>query len=152
MKFIDASGVDFDTPVRFNSTMTATGAVDLSAATSITGSEVVLTISEIGLLGSAVHYVVSPYAGTIVKIWSVLNSEALATGNATLTASIAGVAVTNGAITITQAASAVGDVDSATPTALNIVTAGQAIAVTLGGSNSAEGAYANVSIVIRRSA
>lgn len=146
MKFIDVSGVEFACPVSF------TGAVDLSTATSLVGSEATLTISEIGLLGSAVHYIVSPYAGTIVKIWSVLNSEALATGNATLTASIGGVAVTNGAITITQAGSAVGDVDSATPTAANTVTAGQAIAVTLGGSNSAEGAYANVSIVIRRSA
>lgn len=152
MKFIDSSGVDFDCAVRLNGTVTATGAVDLSTATALTGIEVPLTLPEVSLFGSATYRITSPFAGTVVKVWSNLNGEALATGNATITASIGAVAITDGAITVTQAASAVGDVDSCTPSAANTVAAGSDLNFTVGGSNSNEGAYVNLTIVIRRSA
>jgi hypothetical protein len=51
----------------------------------------------------------------------------VSTADITITASIGGVGVTNGVVTIATAGSAAGDVDSATPTAANTVTAGQAI-------------------------
>lgn len=79
-------------------------------------------------------WVVSPYAGTIEAIYSVING-AITDADAGITFKIGGVAVTGGAITITQVASAAGDVDSATPTAANVVTAGQAIEIVVSGAS-----------------
>lgn len=83
----------------------------------------------------ATYYVVSPHAGTISKIYTVTDG-AVGTADITVTANIGATPVTNGVVTIATAASAAGDVDSATPTAANVVTAGQAInfVVTGGGS------------------
>lgn len=81
-------------------------------------------------------YLVSPVAGTITKIWSVIDG-ALATGGATLTAAIGGTPVTNGAITIAEPSSAAGDIDSATPSAANVVEVGDLITITPGGTNDA---------------
>ena len=85
---------------------------------------------------AAVSRIVSPVAGKITKIWSVSNA-ALAAGDATLTAKINATAVTNGVITIAQAGSAAGDVDSAVPTAANVVVPGDLISVTGGGASTA---------------
>ncbi len=86
------------------------------------------------LVGTNVYYAVSPVAGRVTAIRSVAEG-ALTTGNATLTGKINGTAITNGVITITQAGSAAGDVDLATPTAANVVAAGDALSVTVGGTN-----------------
>lgn len=83
-----------------------------------------------------VYRFVSPVAGTITKLTSVLEG-ALTVGDATITASIGGTAVTGGALTIAQAGSAAGDIDTASPTAANTVTAGQAVALTVAGTNTA---------------
>lgn len=99
---------------------------------------------------AAVLRFVSPVAGAIAKIYSVLNA-ALATGNATLTAAINGTPVTGGAITVTESGSAAGDVDSATPSAANTVAAGDVITITGGGSSTATGT-ATVSLLITPSA
>ena len=57
--------------------------------------------------------------------------------------------MTNGGITIANAASAAGDVDSSTPTAANALTAGQALeCITDGGSTDASKAV--VSVVVSR--
>lgn len=85
---------------------------------------------------AVVYREVMPRAGTIAKIWTALQA-ALATGNATITASINGVAVTTGVVTITQAGSAAGDVYSATPTAANAFVAGDVVELTVGGTNTA---------------
>lgn len=85
---------------------------------------------------AAVLRLVAPVAGTITKIWTVLNA-ALATGDATVTAAINGTPVTNGVVTATQSGSGAGDVDSATPTAANTVAAGDLITLTVGGSSTA---------------
>lgn len=81
-----------------------------------------------------VYGVPVPVAGTVTKIWSRLNA-ALTTGNATLTGKIGATGITNGVVTITQAGSAAGDIDSATPTALNAVAVGDNLTVTVGGTN-----------------
>lgn len=99
---------------------------------------------------AAVVRCVAPVAGTIAKIYSVANG-ALATGNATLTAKINATAITDGVITITQAGSAAGDVDSATPSAANTVAVGDVISLTGGGSSTAT-ATASCLIVITPSA
>lgn len=90
----------------------------------------------VDLTGASPKYAVAPIAGTINKIYSIIDG-ALATGDATLTPSINGVAITGGAITITQAGSAAGDLDESTPTAANTVAAGDKLSIAIGGTNSA---------------
>lgn len=108
-----------------------------TARANIGANKVVLAFPDAAALdGTDPIRMVSPVAGTIAKIWSVIDG-ALTTGDATLTAAIGGVAVTNGVITITQAGSAAGDVDSATPTAARTVAAGDVITITPGGTNDA---------------
>ncbi len=91
------------------------------------------------------HFVVIPYACDIVKIWTALD-QAIAGSDVVLTAKIATVAITNGVITITQSGSAAGDVDSATPTGANTVTAGQAIEIACNGGTSTVDAHAHCTI------
>ena len=91
------------------------------------------------------HFIVVPYACDIVKIWSALD-QAIASADVTLTAKIATVAVTNGVITITQSGSAAGDVDSATPSGANTMTAGQALEIVCNGGTTTSGAHAHVTI------
>jgi len=86
------------------------------------------------LVGSNVYRALSSVAGVVRKIRSVTEG-ALTTGDATLTGKIDGVAITNGVITITQAASAAGDKDSCDPTAANYVQAGGELSLTVGGTN-----------------
>ena len=93
-------------------------------------------------------WVVAPYAGTVTKIYSVIDA-AITVADATLSFEIGGTAMTSGNITVTQAGSAAGDVDSSTPSANNTVTAGQAIElITDGGSTTAS--KATITLVIQR--
>lgn len=120
---------------------------------------VVSTVSELDqyvLIGeiadissSASSWIVAPYAGTIETIYTVIDG-AITGGDAAITFEIATVAVTDGGITIANSSSAAGDVDSSTPSAANIVTAGQAIEIlTNGGSTNAVKAV--VTFVMQRS-
>jgi copper homeostasis protein CutC len=83
----------------------------------------------------ATYYMVAPHAGDITKIYTVIDGV-VSTADITITAKIGSTGITNGVVTIATAASAAGDVDVATPTAANTVTAGQAInfVVTGGGA------------------
>ena len=93
------------------------------------------------------HFIVSPIAGDIEKIWSVLD-QAIATPDTTLTAEIGGPAVTNGAITIAHSGSAAGTVDSATPSGQKTLTAGQPIEIVCGGQTNTSNARCRLSIVV----
>jgi hypothetical protein len=86
------------------------------------------------LVGAGVYRAVAPVAGRVTKIWSITEG-ALTVGDATLTAKIGATAITGGVITIAQASSAAGDIDSAAPTANNAVAPGDGLSVTVGGSN-----------------
>jgi hypothetical protein len=81
------------------------------------------------------YYVVTPYAGTITKLYTVIDG-AVSTADITVQAKIGGTNVTNGLITIATAASAAGDVDSATPTAANTVTEGGKVEFAVAGGGS----------------
>lgn len=74
---------------------------------------------------------------TIESISTVAN-QALTTGSATLTADIGGAAVTGGVVTIASGG-AEDDVDVATPSALNLLTEGDVLTLTVGGTNDAAG-------------
>lgn len=103
-------------------------------------------LTDISTASSA--YVVAPFAGTITKIYSVIDA-AITGANATITPSIGGVSITGGAITIAQSGSAAGDVDSCTPSAANTVNAGQAIKIESDGA-STNTCKAEFTIVIQR--
>lgn len=100
------------------------------------------------LVGANVYRALSPFAGRVVKIWSVIEGV-LTTGDATLTAKINGAAIITGVITITQAGSAAGDKDSCVPTAANVVAEGDELSLTVGGTN-ATATVANVMFEIER--
>lgn len=99
---------------------------------------------------AASSWAIAPVAGTISKIYSVIDG-AVTVANAGITFELGGVAVTGGAITIAHSGSAAGTVDSATPTALNTVTAGQAIEIVADGA-STDAAKAVIIIEITPSA
>lgn len=114
------------------------GSVDI-ARLNLKANRLIMTVCDGAALdGTATERAVYAVTedGTVKKLYSVIDG-ALATGDATLTGKIGGVAITNGAITITQAGSAAGDVDSATPTAANVISQGGTLEVTVGGTNSA---------------
>lgn len=76
----------------------------------------------------------APFAGRIVKIWSVLGG-AISAADATVTPKIGSTAITGGALTVAYTSSAAGDIDVAHPTAANVVALGsKLVAATDGGS------------------
>lgn len=94
----------------------------------------------------ASSWVVSPVAGEITKVWTVIDG-AITVADAAITFEIGGVAVTGAGITIANSGSAAGAVDSSEPTALNVVAAGGAIEIiTDGGSTDAAKAVVLIEI------
>jgi len=79
-------------------------------------------------------WVVSPIAGTFTKLYSIINGT-IATADCAITTEIGGTPVTNGGLTIAYDGSAAGDVDSATPTAANTVSAGNALEIISDGAS-----------------
>ncbi|HEY8035217.1 MAG TPA: hypothetical protein VIF37_06470 [Methylobacter sp.] len=124
--------------------LAASNLSDLASAATARGNlggganKMMLEIRDIDLVGAntEIKRVVSPIAGDIAKIYSVIDG-ALTTGDATLTAKIGAAAVTGGSITVTQAGSAAGDVDSVTPSAAKTVAVGDVLSITVGGTNDA---------------
>ena len=82
------------------------------------------------------HYCVMPFAGTISAIYTVLHGT-IATADAGLTFKIGagGTEITDSAITIAYDGSAAGDVDSSTPSALNVVAVGDVIEMITDGAS-----------------
>jgi len=107
---------------------------------------VILNVSLADVSTSSTVYIASPIAGTIEKIYTVIDG-AIATADAVLTASIGAAAITGGVVTIANAGSAAGDVDVATPTAANVVAVGDQINIATNGA-STNTVVANISILI----
>ena len=115
---------------------------DLAPVGAGAAGKVHLSLQVPDLAAAASRFAVSPVAGTVTAVRSVL--EGAVDVDTTLTAKIGGVAVTGGAITIAASGSAAGVVDSASPTAGNAVSAGTAIEIACGG----EGAVASAATVV----
>lgn len=113
--------------------------------------DVVLNLDIADLSADATYDLVMPFAGNITKLYSVIDG-AVSTADVTITPSIGGVGITNGVITIATASSAAGDVDSATPTAANAVTAGQAVRFTVAGGGSGGSPRGHLTIILSRTA
>lgn len=118
-------------------------------ATAAELNESVLTFRIPDGSAEATYWLVSPHAGAISKIYTVTDG-AVATADITITSKIGATGVTNGVVTIATAASAAGDVDVATPSAANVVTAGQAINFVVTGGGSGGTPAITVSVVITR--
>ena len=110
-------------------------------------NKVVLNINITDLSTAESHYVVSPIAGDIEELYSV-RDKAIATADTTIAAKIATVSVTGGLLTLAYSGSAAGDVDQATPSGANTVTAGQTIEFVCGGETNTSGAHAHLSILM----
>jgi len=97
----------------------------------------------------ATYYLISPWGGTISSIQTVTDG-AVGTADITLTGKIGSTAITDGVVTIATAASAAGDLDSATPTAENVITAGAAMnfVVTGGGAGGSPRIHVVVEITL----
>jgi len=117
-----------------------------ATATQLNETFLTTTIVDISTASSA--WVVCPHAGDITKIYSVIDG-AITVGDAVLDPQIGGTSITNGGITIANASSAAGDVDSSTPTAANTVTAGQAVEIATDGG-STDAARAVITLVLTR--
>lgn len=119
-----------------------------TARANIVANRKTVTFTRVDLIGAtaAVYRYVnaSGNSETILRLASGLTG-ALATGDATITASIDGTPVTTGVITITEVGSAAGDVDSTDPTALNVIAALSVLELTVGGANTAA-EFADVSV------
>lgn len=107
-----------------------------------------MRVTNLVAASAKVYRAVAPHAGTIDLIYSVLEEAALAAGDATLTFSIDGTPVTGGVITIAQAGSAAGDVDTVSPSAAKTVAAGSVIECTVGGANTDANAFADVTLTL----
>lgn len=125
----------------------ATLNIDATGSFAIDGTAITATASELSTVYLTVHIAdvstassnsltFCPYSGTITKISSVLGGT-LSVADATVTTNIGATAITGGALTLASG-SVKGDIDAATPTALNVVAAGDYLeAITDGGSTGA---------------
>ena len=93
---------------------------------------VTVPIGDISTAGSV--WVVPGIAGTIVGISNVIDTT-ITTADAELTFEIGGTAVTDAAITIAFTGSLPGTVDQSTPSALNVITASEAIEIVKDGGS-----------------
>lgn len=80
-------------------------------------------------------YILASFRGKIVKLGTVLHG-AIGTADSVVTVKINGTAVTGGAITVANSGSAAKDVDTAVPTALNVVNEGDVIEFATDGASS----------------
>ncbi len=105
------------------------------------------TIVDVSTAGQVFIPIPDEFEGEVVEIRTALNGV-ITGGDAVLTPKIGGTALTNGAITIANAGSAAGDVDTARPTGLNAVAAGGSIEIeTDGGSTGTVSVFGTVVIL-----
>ena len=109
------------------------GSMETETAQNLKTKLVTVPIGDISTAGSV--WAVPGIAGTIVKISNVIDTT-ITTANAGLTFEIGGTAVTGAAITIAFSGSLPGDVDSSAPSALNVITASEAIEIVKDGLSS----------------
>ncbi len=113
--------------------------------TDLINQELILNVKIIDINTAGSVWVVSPVAGTITKIYSVIDGV-FTVADTIVTGKINAVNITNGAITIANSGSAAGVVDSATPTANNAVSIGDAIELSTDGGGT--GATAGVFTIL----
>lgn len=121
---------NFDGAVDFDGTITI--GTDAVSATGLELDNYVLSLDIDDGSSDTTYWVVAPHAGAITGCWTAIDG-AVATADITIDLEIANVAVTGDTITIATAGSAGGDVDTSTPSAANVLTAGQALEIIVAG-------------------
>ena len=96
--------------------------------------EFTLNLDIVSIVTDASYFIPVPYACNIIDFRTAIDN-AFTTADCSILLNIEAVAVTDGAITITQSGSAAGDVDFVVPTALNAVSANSTIEVVVSGTN-----------------
>lgn len=109
------------------------GAIQTGVGQSL--KKIYLSVDMTDVSAASTSYLPSPVAGTISKVWLILNG-AITGANSIVTTKIASTAVTGGAVTVAYSGSAAGSVFSATPTAANAVAAGDNINFATDGASS----------------
>lgn len=103
-------------------------------------------IDDISTAGSIFMPINDEMAGQVVEVRTAI-SGVITGGDAVITLSINGTALTNGVVTIANAGSAAGDVDTARPTGVVSIAAGEALEIeTDGGSTGTVSALVSVTI------
>lgn len=92
------------------------------------------TISLDNISNASSAWIVIKNTGTVESIRSVIDTT-ITGADANITSAIAGIAITNGGLTIEFTGSLPGDIDLATPTALNTITGGTALQITTDGGS-----------------
>lgn len=108
-----------------------------------------LNVDIADLSAEASYFAVVDVPCELVKLSSVIDG-AVATADVTITSKIGGVAITNGLVTIATAGSAAGDVDSATPSGLNVLSAGQAVELLVSGGGAGGSPRGHVTLTFKR--
>ncbi len=108
-----------------------------------TAEKYVLNVEHRDAANATSVYVVVPYAGTITKIWTIIDGTFDA--DTDLTPKIGTTTITAPTLTITASGSALADIDSTVPTALNTVVAGDYIQIASDGAGTTVG---DISITI----
>lgn len=122
---------------------TDTGLVKLvhAAGASVVADRVSVQIAIPDLDEITPAYAVAPIAGTVTSIYTVVQPDPTGTApvaaETTVTCSIGGTPITDGVVTIANGA-AVGEMDSATPSAANTVTAGAVLSAVSSGADTAD--------------
>lgn len=109
------------------------GGTEITAtAAELSTKTLAVKMTDVSTAGSV--FVVSPYAGTLSKAYSVIDG-AIATADAVLTLNVNGGTDVTQTITIAYSGSAAGDVDSCTPADNNTVAVGDYIKITTDGAS-----------------
>ena len=122
----------FEQSVGTDNKLVLNGSVETAAGANLKTKLVTVAIGDVSTAGSV--WCVPGVAGTIVAISNVIDTT-ITTGNAGLTFEIGGTAVTGAAITIAFSGSVPGTVDQSTPSALNVITAAEAIEIVKDGGS-----------------
>lgn len=127
LNFFKQPGADKDNKLVLGGSMETDGAQDLKTKL------VTVAIGDVSTAGSV--FVVPGVAGTIVGVSNVIDA-AITSADAGLTLEIGGTEVTDADITIANSGSAAGVVDQSVPSALNVITASDAVEIVKDGLSS----------------
>jgi hypothetical protein len=116
-----------------DNTLVLGGSVETATGVSLKSLYISVDMTDVSTAGSV--WVSPGRACTFKRLVSTI-ANAITGANAVITTEIGGALVTNGGLTITQSGSAAGDVDVATPTAANTLTASQALEIISDGASS----------------
>ena len=141
---------DSHEPKGVSSATTATVATANGGAVSWDFPTESIGLDIVNLVTDASYFITVPWGCTITTFSTVIDN-AFTTADCSVLLNINAIAVTDGAITITQSGSAAGDIDSVSPSALNIVPAGGVIEVVVSGTN-ATATRCHVLLVLTRTA